>query len=89
MISHKTQPMITQPYIARLSCGVVLTLSLTPYLHAQDSSQLDWFIIAVVPPERSLGLALDDEPDPDKILPNEITRWTPNDIRTGGKFAGS
>ena len=32
--------MITQPYLARLFCGVVLTLSLTPYLHAQNSSKI-------------------------------------------------
>ena len=32
--------MITQPYIAGLFCGVVLTLSLAPYLHAQNSSKI-------------------------------------------------
>ena len=32
--------MIIQPYLVALFCGVVLTLSPTPYLHAQNSSKI-------------------------------------------------
>ena len=75
--------MITQPYIAGLLCGVALTLSLTPYLHAQDSSQLvlvhymPWYASKPVSGHWGWHWTMNHF-DPDKILPNgqrEIASW--------------
>lgn len=75
--------MITQPYIAGLFCGVVLTLSLTPHLHAQNSSKMvlahymPWYASKPVSGHWGWHWTMNHF-DPDKILPNgqrEIASW--------------